>query len=105
MPQQGAAQRTEPPVSVPIAAGTKRAATAAPDPDDDPPGRNSWFHGLSGGGQGRSHDGPPRANSKVPSLPSRMPPAFSSSVVTWASDAAGVSGISLECPGVRTRLT
>src|ERR1700722_5582280 len=104
MPQQAAGQRTDPPVSVPIAAGTKRAATAAPEPDDDPPGRKSVFHGLSVGGQGRSHDGPPRANSKVPSLPSRMPPAFSIRVVTWASDVAGVSGINRECAVVRTPL-
>ena len=38
--------RTEPPVSVPIATGAKRAATAAAEPPDDPPGTRSKSHGL-----------------------------------------------------------
>ena len=39
----------EPPTCVPIAAGTMRAATAAAEPDDDPPGvragSNGWVVG------------------------------------------------------------
>ena len=42
--------RTEPPVSVPIAHGTSRAATATPEPLEEPPGAR-WIvmsHGLRG---------------------------------------------------------
>ncbi len=38
MPQQVAGLRTEPPVSVPSAAGASPAASAAPEPLDEPPG-------------------------------------------------------------------
>ncbi len=57
MPQTAAGPRTEPPVSVPTAAWHKRAATAAPEPLDEPPGRRFVFHGLSAGGHGRSQRG------------------------------------------------
>ena len=46
MPQNAAGPRTDPPVSVPNAAGTCPAATAAPDPPDEPPGTLSRFHGF-----------------------------------------------------------
>ena len=36
-PQKCAGIRTEPPVSEPSAAEVSRAATAAPEPDDEPP--------------------------------------------------------------------
>src|ERR1044071_1959162 len=36
-PQKCAGRRIEPPVSEPSAAGTSRAPTAAPEPEDDPP--------------------------------------------------------------------
>src|SRR5262245_58850157 len=83
--------RTEPPVSVPIAAGTKPAAVAAPDPLDEPPQKWSRFQGLRGGGHGRSKDGPPMANSWVPSLPMNTPPAARSFCVTTASVLATLS--------------
>ena len=38
MPHQAAGSRTEPPVSVPMATGASPAATATPDPLDEPPG-------------------------------------------------------------------
>ena len=38
MPDSDAGWRIEPPVSVPVAAGTSRAATAAADPPELPPG-------------------------------------------------------------------
>ena len=38
--------RIEPPVSVPVAAGNRRAATAAAEPPDEPPGTCSRFHGF-----------------------------------------------------------
>ena len=38
--------RVEPPPSLPWAIGTMPAATAAPDPPDEPPGVRSVSHGL-----------------------------------------------------------
>ena len=38
--------RIEPPMSDPKASVAKPAASAAPDPADDPPGEYSRFHGL-----------------------------------------------------------
>lgn len=46
MPQNAAGRRTEPPVSEPSAAKFARAATDAPDPDDEPPVIRSVFQGL-----------------------------------------------------------
>ncbi len=50
-PQNEAGSRTEPPVSVPIAQGAIRAATATPEPLDEPPGvrgvaRSHGFQGV-----------------------------------------------------------
>src|SRR5437762_10839675 len=44
-PQKCAGIRIEPPVSEPSAAGTSRAATAAPEPEDEPPVTCAGFHG------------------------------------------------------------
>src|SRR5439155_25211821 len=49
MPQNAEGQRIEPQVSVPIAKPTSPAATAAPEPDDEPPVQRSRFHGLRPG--------------------------------------------------------
>src|SRR5579872_3506313 len=51
MPHQDAGIRTEPPVSEPMAQGVQRAATATPDPDEDPPGvrwvfKSQGFQGV-----------------------------------------------------------
>ena len=75
MPQSDAGPRIEPPVSEPSASGTMPAATAAPDPDDEPPVKCAGFHGLRAGGHGRSNDGPACAISCVASLPSSTAPA------------------------------
>src|SRR2546421_4419413 len=45
-PQKCAGMRIDPPVSEPSAAGMSRAATAEPDPDDEPPVMCVGFHGL-----------------------------------------------------------
>src|SRR5262249_61190098 len=45
-PQQCAGIRSEPPVSEPNAITAEPLATAAADPDDDPPEIKSGFHGL-----------------------------------------------------------
>jgi hypothetical protein len=45
-PQQAAGMRIEPPPSLPCAIGTMPAATAAPEPPDEPPGVRSRSQGL-----------------------------------------------------------
>ena len=49
-PQACAGMRTEPPVSVPSATAAMPLATATAEPDDEPPGMKSAFHGLRGCG-------------------------------------------------------
>src|SRR5919112_27500 len=92
MPLAAAGLRIEPPVSVPSVAGANPAATAAPEPDDDPAGEWSRFHGLRAGGNSTSQEGPPCANSQVAFLPSSTPPAAErrscasqSSAGTWSA--------------------
>ena len=60
---------TEPPVWLPSAIGTMPAATAAAEPDDDPPGVCAGLRGL------RVPAGCRVANSVVTVLPSTIPPA------------------------------
>ena len=83
MPQAVAGLRTDPPVSVPIAMGTSPAATAAPDPEEEPPGYRFRFHGLRAGGQGKSKEG---AKSEKGDL------AESYEKVTWEIQAAIKAG-------------
>ena len=45
-PQAAAGMRIEPPPSEPVAAGTRPAATAAPEPPDEPPGVRVGSQGL-----------------------------------------------------------
>src|SRR6478672_12004876 len=96
-PHIDAGFRTEPPVSVPIAAGRKPAAVAAPEPLEDPPQKWSRFHGLRAGGHGRSNDGPPIANSCVDNLPMNTAPAARSFCTTDASVEAILSLSIFEC--------
>src|SRR5712691_6051632 len=49
MPQKCAGRRIEPPVSEPSAAGMSRAATAAPEPEEEPPVFRVTSHGLCAG--------------------------------------------------------
>jgi hypothetical protein len=49
MPQKLAGWRMEPPVSVPVAAGTRRAATAAAEPPEEPPGTRLRSQGFCTG--------------------------------------------------------
>src|SRR5215470_17774260 len=85
MPHSPAGPRIEPPVSEPRLAGTNPAATAAPDPDDEPPVKCAVFHGLRAGGHGKSNDGPPSANSCVDVLPISTVPASASFTAQVAS--------------------
>ena len=48
-PHKEAGWRMEPPVSVPVAAGARRAATAHADPPEEPPGTRSRSQGLRTG--------------------------------------------------------
>jgi hypothetical protein len=101
MPHQAAGPRIEPPVSLPIAPMHKPAATATADPDDDPDGSSVVFHGLRAGGQGRSNDDPPMANSQVASLLVMTAPAWRNRVTVKASSDGMWSLNSSEWPVVR----
>ena len=76
-PQNAAGKRTEPPVSVPVAQTLSPAATATPDPADDPPGTRGWpkSHGFKGVPIRWLVPHPPKAHSTVLVLPTKIPPA------------------------------
>ena len=80
--------RIDPPVSLPSASGTIRAASATPEPPLDPPGMRDGSHGLRLDPTDSLTDVMPQANSCVWVLPTRMPPAAR----TAASAAASRSG-------------
>ena len=101
MPHSAAGPRIEPPVSDPVPPRIIPAATAAPVPDDDPAVKCAGFHGLRAGGQGRSKDGPPIANSCVASLPSMTVPAASHFETTVPSAVGTLVSSNLECAVVR----
>src|SRR5258708_6695728 len=102
MPQSPAGPRIEPPVSEPRLAGTRPAASAAPEPEEEPPVKWAVFQGLRAGGQGRSKDGPPWANSWVASLPVSTAPDARSRATAVASRAGTRSMQVRECPEVST---
>jgi len=79
-PFHAAGRRTDPPVSEPIAKGTSPAATATPEPLEDPPGVRWTFksQGLTGVPRCWLVPHPPIATSTVWVLPIRIPPALSS---------------------------
>ncbi len=78
------------------ASGTKPAASAAPEPEDDPPGWQSVFQGLRANGNGSSFHGPPNANSCNDSLPSTIAPAARKWPITCASARAILSTMIFE---------
>ena len=73
---------TEPPVWLPSATGSMPAATAAAEPDDDPPGVCARLRGL------RVPAGSSEANCVVTVLPGTMPPARRA-IITIAASALG----------------
>ena len=85
MPHMPAGWRTEPPVSVPVAAGTSRAATAAAEPPEEPPGTSRLSHGLRTGPKCEASLEEPMANSSMLHLPTSTVPARSSCSTTCAS--------------------
>src|SRR3954451_18251755 len=78
-PQNEAGRITEPPVCVPSASGIMPAATAAAEPDDDPPGVCAWLRGLS------VAVGSSAAKAVVVVLPAMVAPARVSISTTAAS--------------------
>src|ERR687896_242267 len=85
MPVSAAGWRIEPPVSVPVAAGAIRAATAAAEPPDEPPGTLLAFQGLRTGPYQLVSFDEPIANSSMLVLPSTTAPACASRSTTVAS--------------------
>src|ERR1700761_4776499 len=78
-PQNEAGRITEPPVCVPSAIGSMPAATAAAEPEDEPPGVCSVLCGL------RVAVGSLAANAVVVVLPATVAPACFSIITTEAS--------------------
>ena len=101
MPHSAAGPRIEPPVSEPVPPRIRPAATAAPVPEEEPAVKCSRFQGLRAGGQGRSKEGPPKANSCVASLPSMTVPASAHFFTVWASRVGTLCSSSFECAVVR----
>ena len=85
MPEKLAGWRIEPPVSVPVAAGTSRAATAAAEPPDEPPGTRCASQGLFTAPKAEFSLAEPIANSSQLSLASVTMPAAASRATTVAS--------------------
>ena len=83
MPQNDAGVRIEPPVSEPVAAMHRPAATAAAEPPDDPPGIRNFsgsfllLYGLRTGPYQLVRFAVPIANSSMFVLPSGSAPASS----------------------------
>ena len=85
MPVIAAGWRIEPPVSVPVAMGAMRAATAAADPPEEPPGTRRFAQGLRIGPKCEVSLDEPIANSSMLHLPSSTAPARSNCSTTCAS--------------------
>ena len=93
VPQRAAGMRTEPPVSLPSAIGTRPAPTATPDPLLDPPG--AWgvaCHGLCGVPWSWLMPTPPKANCTVCVLPTSTMPAAASRRTAAQSPRRHVAG-------------
>src|SRR5687768_7892393 len=84
-PHSDAGWRIEPPVSVAVAMGEIRAATAAAEPPELPPGTSLGFQGLRTGPYQLVSLDEPMANSSMLVLPSMTMPAALSFSTTVAS--------------------
>src|SRR5678815_1557080 len=85
MPDSDAGCRIEPPVSVPVDPGTRRAAIAAAEPPELPPGTYATFHGFLTVPKYDVSFDEPIANSSMFVLPTSTVPAFFSPSTTKAS--------------------
>src|SRR5262245_20997342 len=74
-PQSAAGWRTDPPVSLPSASGTKPAATAAALPPDEPPGTRARSCGFRVGPKAEFSVEEPIANSSRFVFPTTQAPA------------------------------
>ena len=84
-PQCADGMRIEPEMSLACAAATSRAATAAADPPDDPPGVESRPHGLCVGPNASGSHVPTEASSGVLVRPSGIRPAARNASASGAS--------------------
>ena len=84
IPQREAGCLIEPPVSVPVAAGTSPAATADAAPPELPPGTKSLPHGFITFPKKLVSFEDPIANSSILVLPTEIHPAFSRFSITVA---------------------
>src|SRR5450830_1672121 len=83
-PQKLAGWRIEPPVSVAVAAGARRAAIAAAEPPEEPPGTASVSQGFLTGPNAEFWFEDPMANSSQLSLPRVTMPAAANLSTTVA---------------------
>ena len=104
-PQIDAGSRTEPPVSVPIAARQRSAATAAPEPPLEPPGIRSGAAGLTTAPKASFAEVAPNASSCMFALPRITAPAARRRSVTSASSVGVRSAKSREPTVVGTPAT
>ena len=72
-------------MSVPRATGAMRAATAAAEPPEEPPGTRLRSHGFFTGPKYELSFDEPMANSSMLHLPSETAPARSNCSTTYAS--------------------
>jgi hypothetical protein len=84
MPDSAAGCRIDPPVSVPVAAGTRRAATATAEPPELPPGTSAVFQGFLTGPKYDVSEDEPIANSSMLVLPTSTMPACANFSTTKA---------------------
>src|SRR6516165_12500871 len=75
----------EPPVSVPTPSGASKAATAAEEPPEEPPGTRARSHGLCDGPNAEFSVDEPMANSSMLVLPRITTPASRRRLVMVAS--------------------
>jgi hypothetical protein len=101
-PQNAAGWRTEPPVSVPIAAAASSPATAAAEPPDEPPGTRARSQGLRVILKPECSVDEPIANSSMFVLPSMTAPDALSRATAVASYAGTKFSRILELHVVRT---
>ena len=85
IPQTAPGWRIDPPVSVPMASGASKAATAADEPPDEPPGTRLRSQGLRDGPKAEFSVDEPIANSSMLVLPRMTTPARLSRPVMVAS--------------------
>src|SRR5581483_6575874 len=84
-PESAAGCRIDPPVSVPVAAGAMRAATAAAEPPEEPPGTRVPSQGFFTGPKCEFSFDEPIANSSMLVLPRSTAPAAPKRSITCAS--------------------